>query len=394
MKVSVHYWSKRSRKSRWVVSFPQDGKRVYRCFSSEAAAMAEASRLRTDRTDDGKAFLSLPPAEQDRLVEAWVMARQKKLNLYEMVVRADAAAPSSPTISAVVSELLEVKRKAGKSKPYVGTLRLMLEAFAKGREEMQISAFGLPEIELWLDKKELASRSTWRARLSTLFKFAVRRGYIITNPCSRLEPVTYKKPSPQVFTVEQAKSCWSYLAEHRPRALAWFALSTFCGLRPEEAEAIRRRNIHIKEGWVRVEISKVRQRRVVYPRPEAMLALKRAMRVSELPLASQPRRRTIRALREHLGWEKWPKDITRHSAASYWLAAVRSAADVAESLGHSEKILNRDYKALVTQQQASEWWEMVGALSLLDNISVNVTKDYQFDRFVALKCDRERMDGK
>ncbi len=32
----------------------------------------------------------------------------------------------------------------------------------------------------------------------------------------------------------------------------------------------------------------------------------------------------------------WPKDITRRSAASYWLAVGETAANGADSLGHSE----------------------------------------------------------
>jgi hypothetical protein len=104
---------------------------------------------------------------------------------------------------------------------------------------------------------------------------------------------------------------------------------------------------------------KVRQRRVVYPHATAMLWLKRAKeRKAELPIARQPRRRAIRGLRTLLGFEKWPKDVTRHSAASYWLAETSTAAQIASALGHSEGVLRKNYLALVTKTEAQKFWKL------------------------------------
>jgi hypothetical protein len=128
-------------------------------------------------------------------------------------------------------------------------------------------------------------------------------------------------------------------------------------LRPEEAEKVEPGQINYTEGWVRVEISKVLQRRVVYPKPEVMAALKWSLENGgRLPLHPLARKRVLHRLREHLGWKVWHKDVTRHSAASYWLADCQSAAAVAESLGNSEKVLKRHYKALVTKEQAKDFW--------------------------------------
>jgi integrase len=158
-------------------------------------------------------------------------------------------------------------------------------------------------------------------------------------------------------------------------ALAWFALSTLCGLRPQEAEKTVKADINFKERYVRVEAqtTKVRQRRIVYPKPEAIKFLKWAIKHGgTLPLDPQIRQRIIAGvswknkdgvqrrpgLRHALGFKVWPKDITRHTAASYWLASDVSTAHVAEMLGNSEKILKSHYKALVTREQAKEFWEM------------------------------------
>jgi hypothetical protein len=106
---------------------------------------------------------------------------------------------------------------------------------------------------------------------------------------------------------------------------------------------------------------------------EAIKFLRRAIKHGgTLPLDPQIRQRIIAGvswknkdgvqrrpgLRHALGFKVWPKDITRHTAASYWLASDGSAAHVSEMLGNSERILKRHYKALVTREQAKEFWEM------------------------------------
>lgn len=107
------------------------------------------------------------------------------------------------------------------------------------------------------------------------------------------------------------------------------------------------------------QTSKVRQRRVVYPLPEAVRWLAKARELgAELPLPSIARRRAVRELRGVLGWDAWPKDITRHTAATYWLARVEDAGRVAEQLGHDVRSLRRHYRALVTREQADQFWRL------------------------------------
>ena len=153
----------------------------------------------------------------------------------------------------------------------------------------------------------------------------------------------------------------AWLETERSRAFGWFVLTTFAGLRPEEAEKTSWKEIDFQEGWIRVEAqtTKVRQRRVVYPHATALLWLQRAKeRSAELPIARQPRRRAIRGLRNLLGFAKWPKDVTRHSAATYWLAETGNAAQIASALGHSENVLRKNYMALVTKNEAQEFWQL------------------------------------
>lgn len=369
------------RRPKWCVDYSENGKRRQLFFVSKAVAEGRASELRRGMLSARSWWTALPATERDRIVQACHDAHEREHDVVDLLSRAQEFKPSlGPTLGETITELLGAKRNAGRSSDYTDALELMLNKFARGRESVKIGALNVADVEKFLDAGTIASRSTRRARVSTLFKFAVRRGYRADNPCERVESVTYVKPRPKVFTAAAFTTAVAWLRQHAPHGLAWFALSTVCGLRPEEAEKTTRKDINFEEGFVRVEAqtTKVRERRIVYPRAEAMTFLKWAIkRGGQLPLSSQSRSRFIsgqirktrkgkrrsRSLREAMGWSTWPKDITRHTAASYWLSADGSAAHVAEMLGNSESVLKRDYKALVTRSDAQSFWLTVQRLT-------------------------------
>jgi len=351
---------RRHGKVMWRVRHWKDGVLKRPLFPSKKEADAKAAALRGALSHAEEIWASMDDTERANLIALY----EQKPNGF------------SPTLSVVIGELLTVKHNAGRSDDYTDTLEWILNDFATGLGSTRVDAIGVAEVEKFLDSKKIESRSTLRARLSTMFKFAVRRGYRADNPCAQLEAVTLIRKPPAVFTVKQFETAVKWLKKNSPECLPWFALSTVCGLRPEEAEKTRKADIHFKEGFVKVEAqsTKVRQRRVVYPKKEALAFLKWAVKKGSLPLDPQIRKRMIagcphrtkkgivrsKGLRHALGFKKaWPKDITRHTAASYWLASDGSAAHVAEMLGHSEKTLKTHYKALVTRSEAEEFWEVV-----------------------------------
>lgn len=377
-KVSVKKHSVRGEK-KWVVCYRENGKRKRLFYDTESAAEAEAASVRFGKADAGSQFKSMTPAEKETMVSAWLDAKERGVNPVLALSGAQPVASTNggPKLVSVIDELIDAKEKSGRSEKYTDQLRIIYNQFQRGRESMAVGKIGLVEIEAFLDSKSLANRSTLRSRLSTLFKFSIRRGYRPDNPCERLESITYHKPTPQVFSPDQFKAATKWLLKSAPHGLSWFALSTVCGLRPEEAEKTEeKRDINFKEGFVKVEAqtTKVRQRRVVYPKPEAMKYLKWAIEQGgRLPLHPESRQRMMQGsedkprLREALGFKVWPKDITRHTAASYWLASDGSAAHVSDMLGNSEGILKRDYKALVTKVEAKKFWKLV----------VSITKEHR-----------------
>ena len=55
---------------------------------------------------------------------------------------------------------------------------------------------------------------------------------------------------------------------------------------------------------------------------------------------------------------EWPHNVTRHTWASYHLAQFGSAARTAIQAGHTETVLFRHYRELVTPEAAREFWSI------------------------------------
>jgi len=121
------------------------------------------------------------------------------------------ARTESPSLKAVVDEILAAKHGAGRSPRYVDSLRIILGQFVSGRGSLPIASLTLADVERWLDSKNSAGRATYKARLSSLFAFAIRRRYRHDNPCDAEEAPTLRALSPAIFTVRQDARCLATL---------------------------------------------------------------------------------------------------------------------------------------------------------------------------------------
>ena len=269
-----------------------------------------------------------------------------------------ATAGETKPLGAAIAELIKVKTAANRRPAYVSSLEQYLLRWAKGQEAKPIASVKLDEIDDFLNAlPSLSSRMTAINRLSTLFSFAVRRGWRADNPCERVERPHVEIGAPSILTIEEAEKALEYTRREMPRFLPWLTLALFAGVRPEEADKITWEAIDLDRGVVTVDslTSKVRNRRIVHLKPVAVAWLRLK---GDLPLPKVTRRRCIRELREVLGWPAWKKDVLRHSAASYWLASDPDAGRIAMELGNSPAVLLKHYREIVTDDQAKAFWAL------------------------------------
>jgi integrase len=357
VKYTIKYIKSRDRHR---LEYRNNGARIRQMFKTKELAKAEADRVRDDLDRAGAIWVALAASERNEIMAVIAEIKAKGLTIREVWEQFKSGQnghqDKNKTGLEVLNELLADLKEAKVSDDYKDNLELYVKAFIKGRETMLQKEYTLAQVKLFVNSYSDNSRSTVRSRLSAWFKYGFLRGYCPGNPCELLQAVKIVRPPPRIFTLDELTKLLKWLLK-RPRALAWFILSTRFGLRPGEARKTEPDMIKFKEGWIRVEAqtSKVRHRRVVEVGREALKPLKWALdNGSELPLTKQQLRDEIREMRIAIDCERWPTDITRHTAASILIAITKDSDAVAILLGTSEQKLHTNYKALMPKKEAEK----------------------------------------
>lgn len=272
-----------------------------------------------------------------------------------------ASVSSVPSLAVAVADMLRAKEASRRRPLYVRSLRQYLTAFIRGRESSPISYVTHFDLDEWFaSRKEApATRASNIGRLSALFAFAMRRGWVASNPCNRLERSAIDHSPPKILTVAQ---CRAILDASGPVIRPWVCLGLFCGLRPTESERLDWSAVRLdgENPCVVVDAaaSKVRRRRIVPVCPVAVSWL--ALDVSEKgPIVSSHStlRRARRETSKRAG-VPWSQDVLRHTYASMRIGRGDPAEKVAHDMGNSPRILLTHYRELVRKEEAQAFWEL------------------------------------
>src|SRR4030095_15625078 len=160
-------------------------------FRTRAEAEAERMRQLTLRERGGREAIGLPLNELSTIVEA-----RKKLAAHGKGL-ADAAAHyldylerierCNITVAQLIAELLEAKRKDGRSTIYLKDLRHRLTTFSRDFGSRPIAGVAVDELDDWLRNLNGSpkTRANFRGILSVLFGYAERRRMIEANSVAR-----------------------------------------------------------------------------------------------------------------------------------------------------------------------------------------------------------------
>jgi len=270
--------------------------------------------------------------------------------------------PKSVGLLQVIKECIDSKKFANLRPVYVSELERYLGKFRELIGDMPINSVTVEHLQLLLSKPEWAcgTRATGINRLSALFSFAKRRGYVIANPVDRIDRIRLERKPPQILSPAEAEQLLTAARRRTPSLLANLVIGMFAGVRPTELEKLQWADVDLDRAIIRVDAaaSKVRRRRIVELEPNAVAFL--LLCVSKIgAVTPAQKRRKMRRLIGEMGWETWPKDILRHSCASYALAKYRDAGLVADKLGNSPGILLRHYRELVSKEDCEKFWAIV-----------------------------------
>jgi integrase/recombinase XerC len=266
------------------------------------------------------------------------------------------AGPAGVSVVETCNDLLVTKAKAGRTDKHLANLRRSMSWFCAGRAYQSLSAVTPADVEAWLDALPYAPKTRKNALndVRSLFNFALRRGMIGFNPAAGVEAPRLTNAPPEVHTPEQTALVLETARRMDIDLCRCLAIRYFAGLRTSEAAALEEKEILLEQGLIEVSAAKAKTRRrrlvTIEPNLRAWLALG-----GRLPLRDKNTRfwRLVKA-----AGVPWPHNAPRHSFCSYHLALYENAARTALQAGHSEEMLFRNYRALVTQEAARRFFAL------------------------------------
>lgn len=339
-----------------------DGKRRRLFFRTEKAARLRLAEIESEFRAAGRRWTAASDVSKANVIRILDEIQSQGLTLEHVwdAYRSGKVAfqESGKRLADAIEEVLEAKAAANRRPAYLTELRRYLRLFARGRESMDVGAFGVAEIEAWFSerKEPPSSRAGNLGKLSALFDHCWRRGYIKENPCLRVQKPHVEIGVPEILSVEECERLMRAAEKRDKRMLPELALGLFAGVRPNEIARLDWRKIDLNRSLLTIDAaaSKVRHRRLVNLHPTCVAWLKLG---GELPCTVN-RRRRMDALKAAAGIERWPHDVLRHTAASH-LVALYGARTAAEMLGHSETMLFKHYRELVTREETTRFWSIL-----------------------------------
>jgi len=265
------------------------------------------------------------------------------------------------SLTELTNEFLRAKARAGRSDRYLRALRYSLVKFSLGRGARPVTEITVHEVEDWLHKLKLHPRTLkgYLGDVRTLFNFGVRRNYLPRNPAAGVELPECDPAPPSLHTPDTVKTVLEFARAYDLNICRAFAVRYFAGLRTAEVERIGEEAMkpdHVEVSAANSKGARARRRRLVTIQPalRAWLALG-----GVLPAPPANGRRMLEFMRAMATrGVTWPHNVTRHSFASYHLAAFQNAGKTALEAGHTEQILFANYREIVTPEQAKEFWSI------------------------------------
>jgi integrase len=335
------YWSANGKQHRIVRKLEKDAR-------AEAARQLDLMRVGIDQpvTDWPKAVA---------IAEKHGMTVMQALQEWEQLRSEKMTARQSTALKSAVEMFLSAKDQQNLSRRHLADLTQKLNHLMRvcpwdlSLIDHQCLQKGLTGSD-WAPKTVRQVHGAWR----TFFRWCKRQGMLPADwdHIDRLDLPRIPPTAPSIHTPEELDEL---LSVKSPRLRAYIAIAAWTGLR--SAEIVRLEWKDIRDGWITVtaEKAKTGSRRIVPVLGPMMEYLDESM---ERPGGlTDPHQAVGSAGIRHL----WKPNALRHSWISYRLALVESADKVALEAGNSPQIIFRNYRELVTPDDARRWFRNTGS---------------------------------
>ena len=261
----VHEY-KHSKTHRFYINLRAFGK-GRKFFKTRYEADAEAMRQRTLMERQGREAIGFSKGELSEFVEA-----KQKLSAYGEIIRdalefrvdhLERVRRHGISVAQLVDEMLEAKRRDGRSEVYLRDLRYRLNKFAQDFGHRPITGITVDELDNWLRALPYSpqGRRNYRTIIGVLFSYADSRGIIERNPISRTaKPKLVDRP-PEIFTVDELSALLEKATGLVRDVVPMIAIGAFAGLREAEIQRLAWSEVDLTRGHIEVTAAKAKSAR-------------------------------------------------------------------------------------------------------------------------------------
>lgn len=351
-----------------------DGKRIRKNFSTRTEADAERRVLQVQRLQgDAGVRTAITRLTDEQLHEAEAAflrlkgAPQSLLEYLDCGLVNFRGPQQQKPLCEAVTDYLATKQKAFERTLLSGrqlrSIRNELASFQRRFPQEALSAFTPALLLPYLERgnPSLKTYNNRRGLLSTLFKFALLKDWVVKNPIEKTphHRINHRRGSAVTITAEQAAKLMAYVEGYEGGEMVpYFAICLFAGIRPcvrfGEITKLQAESVKLETGVIHIEpeVSKVRMKRLVTIQPN-LSAWLHAYPSKKFPLIPPNAVNMHRNICSKFGLTH---DVLRHSFISMFVAKYRSMGEAALQAGNSESIIRKHYLDLKSKEEAEQFF--------------------------------------
>jgi len=274
------------------------------------------------------------------------------------------------TLAEAAAEMIELRRQAQASGPYLTDLRCRIGPFTKAFP-VHPASVTTAHCQRYLDglKGAGSTKNATRQVLWRLFAHCESRGYIPRGSNPVAETQRFNGPHEKAIEVWTPAEMAKLLAHATPDFLPSLAIGGFAGLRTSEILALDWRDVRLAERTIKVTHRKARCAGTRLAPITDNLAKWLSPLVKESgpvwPTGQTWRERARKisvaqnATAEAAGLLPWRHNSLRHSFCTYRAAATKNVPQVALEAGNSAATIFSQYRALATEAEGEAWFSIM-----------------------------------
>lgn len=281
-------------------------------------------------------------------------------------------------VTAVIGALLESKQKAERSPRHLKGLRINLNRLAKTFGKSKIHEIRSSQIENWLNDEGFVSttRKNYLRDLNIMFRFALSRGWSVTNPLLRIERPDPLTEEYQILGPHDVAEFLAVAEESLPEIAVALAIKFFAGLRTSELFKLDWSDINARRIVVKGQHAKTRQRRIVtvadnlekwiarYPGKGGITSRHDNAWHRDLQTLGESVTARRQLADKSAPVFSLPPNAARHCFCSYHYELYRNENLTAAEAGNTPAVIFRNYRSLVTPVDAVAYWQIVPQLRI------------------------------